>query len=233
MEILYLKAPKIGISYFSDANELVEFALKRERPVSLIALNAEKLVNLYDDETYLARHRSIIFYPDGSPITWFVNRNYPRLAGVEVWIVLLRKAIELKKRVFIIGSMPDVIEKCARALANEQLDKNVNFLDGFRDEVEYLDVIKELKPDFVFVALGTPKQERLMSKLQALHGQAVYMGIGGSLDILAGQKRRAPKCVRDLGLEFLYRLLREPRRIFRQQIYLRFILYYLTRKFME
>ena len=120
-----------------------------------------------------------------------------------------------------------------KGTANEKLDTNVNFLDGFRDEVEYIATIEQLKPDYVFVALGTPKQERLISNLQVVHEQAVYMGIGGSLDILAGQKNRAPKLFRVLGVEFLHRLLREPHRIFRQQIYVRFILYYITRKFVE
>ena len=228
-----LNAPKIEIDYFSDINELIEITIKHDRPLSLIALNAEKLMNLYDNDKYLGMHSSTIFYPDGNPITWFVNRDYPRLPGVEVWILLLKKAIELEKRVLIIGSSPNVIEKCARALKNETLDTNVYFLDGFRDENEYIEMLGKLKPDYVFVAMGTPKQELVISRLQEVHEQVVYMGIGGSLDILAGQKKRAPKLVRVLGLEFLYRLMKEPHRILRQKVYLRFILYYITRQFVE
>ena len=83
--------------------------------------------------------------------------------------------------------------------------------------------ILDKKPTVVFVAQGSPRQERLMRKLQASH-QAIYMGLGGSFDVFTGNVKRAPRLFRENGLEWLYRLLSQPSRIKRQKVLLPFFI---------
>src|SRR5699024_5834276 len=93
------------------------------------------------------------------------------------------------------------------------------------DESEYpalFEDIAQKKPDVVFVAMGSPQQEYVMQKMYARH-KALYMGLGGSFDIYSGEKKRAPKVMRKMGLEWSYRLFKEPRRIFRQSKLLTFL----------
>ena len=78
------------------------------------------------------------------------------------------------------------------------------------------------RPDAVFVAMGSPKQELLMTEMQARH-QAVYVGLGGSYDVYTGAVKRAPKMWRRLNLEFMYRLVRQPSRWRRQLNYIPFL----------
>jgi len=80
-----------------------------------------------------------------------------------------------------------------------------------------------LKPDVIFVAQGSPRQEFLMDELIKIH-PALYMGLGGSFDIYGGDKKRAPKLFLDFHLEWLYRLLKEPTRVGRQIIYIKFMI---------
>lgn len=86
------------------------------------------------------------------------------------------------------------------------------------DELELEALVHDIsvkKPDIIFVAMGSPKQEFVMQNMYNKH-KALYMGLGGSFDIYAGQKRRAPNLFRKLGLEWIYRLIMEPNRISRQ-----------------
>ena len=87
---------------------------------------------------------------------------------------------------------------------------------------EVINNIVRTKPDVVFVAMGSPKQELLMAELQKLH-PAIYMGLGGSFDIYTGKVRRAPKWWVEHNLEFAYRLMNQPKRLKRQIHLLRFV----------
>ena len=85
-------------------------------------------------------------------------------------------------------------------------------------------------PDITFVAMGSPAQENLIVKLNSIHN-ATYMGLGGSLDVYTGHARRAPSWWISSNLEWAYRLLRSPRRILRQYVYLKFLVYMYLNKF--
>ena len=130
----------------------------------------------------------------------------------------------------LLGAKPEVNNTCKTILANQ----GVNIVcaqDGYyENESIVFDLIKEHCPDIVIVALGSPKQEKLIAKLRELHDQAFYMGVGGSFDVLSGNVKRAPKLWRKLNLEWLYRLLCEPTRIKRQIKLLAFLRQLLTNK---
>jgi len=89
--------------------------------------------------------------------------------------------------------------------------------------------LAEKQPDIVFVAMGSPRQELLMEELLSSH-QALYMGLGGSFDVYTQKKTRAPKPVIALGLEWLYRLVREPTRIKRQIVLFKYLILLLSRR---
>lgn len=134
------------------------------------------------------------------------------LAGVELGAELVgRGAVTLG----LIGGEPGVARGAMDNLIAENPELSEAFVfDGYSScEEEICEALKSARADLVYVCLGTPKQEMLISRLAAISPATVFVGLGGSLDIYSGRKRRAPRIFRLLGAEWLWRMIKEPRRI--------------------
>jgi UDP-N-acetyl-D-mannosaminouronate:lipid I N-acetyl-D-mannosaminouronosyltransferase len=127
-----------------------------------------------------------------------------------------------------------VVDSVVKKLRSEYPEINIaGYRDGFlsASDIQQLEQdILSIKPDVIFVAQGSPRQEKLMSRLQAKH-QAIYMGLGGSFDVYTGKIKRAPVLFRNNGLEWLYRLISEPSRIKRQIVLVPFAFRLLLQRF--
>lgn len=119
------------------------------------------------------------------------------------------------KRLFLLGAKPGVAELAAANLKSKYPGLIIcGTHDGyFKDDAPVIEAIREAAADVVFVCLGAPKQELWMSKNGPATGAHLMIGLGGSLDIFAGVVERAPRVFQKLGLEWLYRLVKEPKRI--------------------
>ena len=115
----------------------------------------------------------------------------------------------------ILGGEPGVAEAAFAYLKKKCGGINLAFAyDGFNYDIKKVrEDLSEKKPHVFLVALGTPKQELLMYSLKAYSGSTLFIGVGGSLDVYSGKVRRAPRVFRKAGLEWLYRMLREPHRL--------------------
>lgn len=204
---------------FGFKNKEQFLSLIKDEKVILIALNAEKL------NTSNARLNALINdnigYPDGIGAVWALKRkglNSTKIAGAEFWLNIISK-FQQSKSFYLIGASQEVIEKTVTKLNSDFPDINLKgYRNGFlkdNDKQEIIKDLKEKKPDIVFVAMGSPKQEFLMEEFMKSH-PALYMGLGGSFDVYSGLKKRAPKIYQNLGLEWFYRLLKEPTRVSRQ-----------------
>ena len=227
-----LTSPDLKISYFSSQDAAAEFALgAAARPKAFIAMNAEKLMKLKKNPDLFSDIQNSTFYPDGASILWFTSRNPPRIPGVELWLKVLERINASGGSVVVIGAAPEVSQKSAEKLVQDYPHVVFPCIDGFQPIPTYLDLVKERMPDAVFVAMGTPHQEGVIAKLQTSWPNGFYMGIGGSLDILSGKSKRAPRLLIALHVEFLYRLLKEPKRIFRQKKLFGFLICFIFGKF--
>ena len=185
----------------------------------LIAVNAEKIINA---NSFLKKILfSNIGYPDGvGAILALKAKGFSstKIPGVELWLDIVNN-FSSTHSFFLIGSTEAVLNKTVKKLHIDYPDIDiVGFRNGFFNESDFDALCVEVKntsPDIVFVALGSPKQELIMNKLFNNH-PALYMGLGGSFDIYSGAKKRAPKIIIKLYLEWLYRLIKEPKRIYRQ-----------------
>lgn len=200
----------------------------------LIAVNAEKLVK--EDEGLREIVNQNVGYPDGvGAVMALKQKDYDavKIPGAEFWLDIVKRFYQ-EKTFYLIGAKQHVIEKTVTRLEDQFPGINiVNYRNGYIDDSEYVDVIYDVvekAPDIVFVAMGSPKQEFVMRDLYEEH-KALYMGLGGSFDIYSGEKERAPKIFRKMGLEWSYRLFKEPRRIFRQTSLITFFYKLVTNKF--
>ncbi len=141
----------------------------------------------------------------------------PRRAGIEFAERLTEKAEEAGLRVFLFGGRPQVAERAAKALRKKHPRLQIcgachgYFDEGFSDTLAAY--IRSKRPDILFVCLGSPQQEKFIDQYLHAIGARIGMGLGGSLDVWANDVRRAPRPIRRMGLEWLWRMLLEPRRL--------------------
>ncbi|MBR6533634.1 MAG: WecB/TagA/CpsF family glycosyltransferase [Clostridia bacterium] len=138
-----------------------------------------------------------------------------RIPGVEIAEKLLKYGSELNKSVFFLGAKQEVIDAlCAVVEEKYPSLKIAGAVNGYTpDKDAVFEEIKSAKPDIVLVALGIPAQEKLIYKHLKDFDKGIFVGVGGSFDVISGTKARAPKLFIKLNLEWLYRLLKEPSRI--------------------
>lgn len=135
-----------------------------------------------------------------------------RIAGIEFGRKLIDK-FEGQPTAFI-GAKPEIITKAVENIKNEMPNLNAVYVQNgyFKDNDRVLNELKEKSPKLVLVALGSPKQEMFISKAKELLPETVFIGLGGSFDVWSGVVQRAPEIYQRMGLEWLYRTVKEPQR---------------------
>jgi len=160
-----------------------------------------------------------IVLPDGIGIIYgakILGTPLPeQIPGIDFASELLTQMAAEGKSVFLLGSKPGIAE---RAMENLERDIPGLVISGtqngyFDDALPIIELLNQKKPDVIFVCLGSPKQEFFMSRYAGKIDTGLMIGLGGSLDVFAGEVPRAPAGMRKLGLEWLYRLITNPRRI--------------------
>ncbi len=221
-----------GIKTFAPVTtkDLIEYAF--EKKSILIAINAEKILKSNEASTIIINQN--IGYPDGIGALLALKKkgvkNAIKIPGCELWLDIIRIK-EKEKKFYLIGGKQDVIESTVTKLKSEYTNLDiVNYRNGYiQTEEEIIQLEEDIlnkKPDVIFVAMGSPKQEILMSRLQVKHA-AVYQGLGGSFDLYIGNVKRAPQWwMKIFKWEGLYRSLSDFTNIERwkrQRIVFRFI----------
>lgn len=187
----------------------------------LVAINAEKILHA-TQQTRAIINRNI-GYCDGSGAQIALKqkgyKNACKIPGCELWLKIIAR-FSNEKSFYLVGGKQNVIDETVVKLKKEFPDINiVGYRNGYiktdEEKQALITDISEKKPDVVFVAMGSPKQELLMEEIQQRH-RSIFQGLGGSFDVYTGHVRRAPKWWVEHDLEFAYRLLKEPKRIKRQ-----------------
>lgn len=204
---------------FSSRRALIEHAFADKK--SLIAVNAEKILHANDTTRELFSRN--IGFSDGIGAVWALKRkgfkDAVKIPGCELWLNIIGSSYQ-EKTFYLVGAQQEVIDNTVAKLNREFPGiRIVNYRNGYiRDGVGKRDLIGDIvirKPDVVFVAMGSPKQEELMVEMQKAH-PAVYLGLGGSFDVYVGAVKRAPDWWVRHNMEWTYRLIRQPWRIVRQ-----------------
>ncbi len=200
---------------------LTEF-LKEDAPHAVYTPNSEIIMRAYRDEKFLSvLNTADMVTPDGIGVVYasriLKDPIAERVGGFDLSVRLIETVSDGSYSLYFFGGKPGVAEQ-AKAKLREKYPKLrvVGCSDGYFDaekEKEIIRDIQEKKPDILFVCLGAPKQEEWILKHKNELGARVLMGIGGSLDVYAGVAERAPVGFQKLGLEWLYRLLKQPSRI--------------------
>ncbi len=210
---------------FEEALDAIDGLVASGTGGSVFTPNVDHIVTAQDDERFReAYDDASLSLADGQFVVWaakLLRTPLPaKVSGSDIVEPLFRLAGRRAWRVFLLGGAPGVAEAAAAKVRNEfgvnvvgtaspflRLDGSLGDLEQCADEV------RDARPDLVLVAMGAPKQERWIHHNRAALGGAVAVGVGASLDFVIGRVQRAPRWVSRSGLEWLYRLVREPRRL--------------------
>lgn len=217
----------VGIYPFGSFQDLLEHVDAHKG--ILVAINAEKILHA-TDETRAIINRNIGYCDGVGAVMALQKKGYDhvtKMPGCELWLKIVKALAPQGKTFYLVGGKQEVIEATVEKLNAEFSGIHiVGYRNGYirtDDERQALiaDIIDK-KPDVVFVAMGSPKQELLMEEMIE-HHPAIYQGLGGSFDVYTGYVARAPQWWQDHSLEWAYRLIKEPKRIKRQIHLVRFL----------
>lgn len=219
---------------FESPKDLLEYADQHKG--ILVAVNAEKVTKATDETRAVVNDN--IGYADGAGVMVAMHKlgrpEAVRIAGCDLWLDIIRGSYK-EKSFYLIGGKQEVIEDTISKLKS-QFDgiKIRGYRNGYiNNEDERNALIQDIatkKPDVVFVAMGSPKQEFLMMDMMRVN-PAIYQGLGGSFDVYTGRVKRAPLWWQKHNIEFLYRFLKQPQRYRREYYRLKFLVWMLLGKF--
>jgi N-acetylglucosaminyldiphosphoundecaprenol N-acetyl-beta-D-mannosaminyltransferase len=217
----------ISIGKYQDYIEYIINSATTGVSEYIYVANVHMVVEAFWNKSFSEKVRkAIVVTPDGKPLTWALRLLYgikqDRVAGMDVLPALLKKSEKMQLPVYIYGGTESLLQKTSLYLNTHYPDLVINGLYSppFRDltkeeETRTIERINESGAKLVFVVLGCPKQEQWMASM-AGKVNAVMIGIGGALPVMVGLQKRAPKWMQNSGLEWLFRLLLEPRRLFKR-----------------
>lgn len=199
---------------------LTEAIINNDKKI-IVTANPETFVMAIEDEELfkILLDSNVELVADGIGLVKmskrYNNKLTERIPGIEIADYLLKECNRLKKSVYFYGADERVLVKLLEVIKTKYPNlKILGYKNGYdynRDKI-FLE-IAELKPDLCLVALGIPYQEKLIYKNIKKIEKGIFIGVGGTFDVLSGEKKRAPKIFLKFNLEWLYRIIVEPRRI--------------------
>lgn len=211
----------VKIYPFTSVKHLLDFF--KERSGILIAANAVKVITANELTRSIINNN--VGYVDGVGVQKALRykgfKDVVKIAGCDLWLEIIKKYQD-EYSFYLVGGKQEVIDETVEKLKKDFPGISiVGYRNGYIKSDEernaLIEDIEREKPNVVFVAMGSPKQELLMADMLKKH-PAIYQGLGGSFDAYIGRVKRAPKWWIDHNLEFLYRFIKQPKR-YRNQLY--------------
>ena len=205
--------------------------IEEKRNAFIVAINPEKIMKAQQDESLRQLLNSATYQiPDGiGVIIASILKGgsiRQRVTGIDMMLQLCKEAAIHQKRIFLYGAKPGIVDEAKVKL--EEMFPGIQItgtLHGYeKDEKVITDTINASGAEIIFVALGSPAQENWIIEHKETLAPYVYQGVGGSFDVISGRLNRAPAFFQKLGMEWFYRLLKEPWRWKRQLILPKFLI---------
>ncbi|MCI6690969.1 MULTISPECIES: WecB/TagA/CpsF family glycosyltransferase [unclassified Clostridium] len=212
-----------------ESIDYIDKLIKRKKNSYVVTPNVDHIVKLENDSEFLEVYNNAdLVLTDGMPLVWiskFLKTPIKeKVSGSDLFPKVCKLADEKGYSIFLLGAAEGIAIKAAENLKNKY--KNLNIVGTFspsygfeKSKSEIEEIIKkvnEVKPDILAVGLGAPKQEKFIYKYKNKLNVPISLAIGASIDFEAGNIERAPKWMQKSGLEWFYRFLKEPKRMFKR-----------------
>jgi len=205
-----------------------------------VVINVAKLIHIQNNiDLKNSVNNSDIINIDGMGIiyganflNYNINKNF-KVSGIDLFYKLLELSEKKKYKIFLLGGTDDIIKKTVINLKQNYKKLNIaGYHHGYfwENEEEIVGKINDSKANLLFVAITSPKKEIFIEKWKKELKINYVMGVGGTFDIVAGKSKRAPKWMQNFGLEWFYRILQEPKRMWKRYLITNSIYFYLLLK---
>ncbi len=214
------------LSFDDQINQIVTWAKNCQSKMVCVA-NVHMLIEAWQNPDFASvlRHANLVT-PDGIPLVWMLKlmgaKGAERVAGMDIFRATCKQAVQAQISIFLLGSKPEILDNIHQRLQTEFPNLKIAGMNspsfGSCDPIADQNIVQIINSSgarIVFVALGCPKQELWMAQHQ-LKIQAVTIGVGAVFPVYAGALKHAPKFIRNAGFEWLFRLIQEPRRLWKR-----------------
>lgn len=229
------KVTLLGIPVHSvtmdEALAEIERLIALGKPAYVVTPNVDLLVKLQTDEEFRRVYESAsLVVPDGMPLVWAAKYlGTPlkaKVSGSDLFVEFCKVAAKKGYKIYLLGAGPGVAAKAAEVMQacypGIRVVGTYSPSFGFEKKPEECEMIiqkiREAKPDLLFVGLGAPKQDKFAFRYKERYGVPVSIGVGASIDFMAGQVKRAPLWMQNSGLEWFWRLMMEPTRLWKRYL---------------
>ncbi len=205
----------------------VENIIEQQTITQHVVVNVAKLVNMQKDLNLRNIVNSCgIINADGQGVVWAarcLGLNIPeRVAGIDLMLNLVKLASKKGYKIYLLGAKEDILKRVVTVFKEEFPNiKIVGHRNGYfsqKEEKKITSDIKTSEADILFVAMGSPQKELFLNKYINDMSVPFVMGVGGSFDVVAGKTSRAPVWMQKIGLEWFFRLLCEPKRMWKRYL---------------
>ena len=216
-KVCVLNCP-IDLLGVDDALGKVLEAIKNNENFQIVTINPEMIVNAQKNKEFFEIvKKSELVIPDGVGVKIALKMkgiNLNQIRGVDFSRLLIKTAAEKNYTLGLFGAKEEVVQKAKENILKEHPSLNIVYTRNgyFSSDDEIIQEIKSAKPQILLVALGSPKQEEFISKLKNVLNGTVMIGVGGSFDVFSGIVQEAPVFYQKMGLEWLYRTVKQPER---------------------
>ena len=223
--INFLNAP-MDIATMQETVSFIEDRIEKKLFLQHVVVNVAKIVNMQKDPVLAESVKACeVINIDGMGVVFgarFLGHDVPeRVAGVDLFHELLAMSAKRDFPVFLLGATEEVVSKTVSKVKAQNPNLNIaGYNDGYfwDDEEAVVTKIRESGAKLLFVAITSPKKENFINKWQDKLGVDFVMGVGGTFDVVAGKVKRAPQWMQRAGLEWLYRVIQEPRRMWKRYL---------------
>ena len=216
---------------FADVVQKIEESILKRTPGFIVTPNIDHIVKLGKDANFKAVYReAMLVVPDGMPVLWAArflgNPLKEKVSGSDILPRLCGISQKKGYKLFFLGGKSGSAVKAAEVLKKKHQGLQIvgvysppfGFENDENEDKQIVEMIKNSHPDILFVGLGAPKQEKWIHKHYKDLGVPVSIGVGGTFEFISGAVRRAPAWMQIAGLEWLWRLAMEPKRLWRRYL---------------
>ena len=218
----------VDVLTMEETMTVIENAIHNGQQLHHVAINAGKIVAMQHDETLRESvNAADVMNADGQAVVWaskFLGEPLPeRVAGIDLMQNLVELAHNKGYKIYLLGAKQEIIEKMNAIYAEKYNDQLVvGYRNGYFNKAEEAQVAQEIantNANMLFVAITSPKKENfLYAYKEVLKNVNFIMGVGGSFDVISGKTTRAPLWMQNIGIEWFYRFLQEPKRMWKRYL---------------
>jgi N-acetylglucosaminyldiphosphoundecaprenol N-acetyl-beta-D-mannosaminyltransferase len=221
-----LGAP-VDVLTMNETVEIINQSIKNKLTIHHVVINAAKIVQMKKDRNlYESVVNCNIINADGQAVVWaakFLGKPLPeRVAGIDLMTNLVELASKENYKVFFFGATEEVVSTVVEKYTQKySKDIIAGYRNGYYNVAQEEEIAKQIgdsKADILFVAISSPKKEIFLNKYKTIINTPFIMGVGGSFDVVSGKVTRAPLFMQKMGMEWFYRFMQEPRRMWKRYL---------------